>query len=37
MSPVTISAPIKLILFVVLDGWSLLSQGLVLQYLDVPA
>ncbi|MDX3932437.1 MAG: EscR/YscR/HrcR family type III secretion system export apparatus protein [Stenotrophomonas sp.] len=37
MSPVTISAPIKLILFVVLDGWSLLSQGLVLQYMDVPA
>ncbi len=35
MSPVTISAPIKLILFVVLDGWSLLSQGLVMQYLDV--
>ncbi|MDY1034422.1 MULTISPECIES: EscR/YscR/HrcR family type III secretion system export apparatus protein [unclassified Stenotrophomonas] len=37
MSPVTISAPIKLILFVVLDGWSLLSQGLVMQYMDVPA
>lgn len=36
MSPVTISAPIKLILFVVMDGWSLLSQGLVRQYLDVP-
>lgn len=36
MSPVTISAPIKLILFVVMDGWSLLSQGLILQYLDVP-
>lgn len=36
MSPVTISAPIKLILFVLLDGWSLLSQGLVQQYLDVP-
>lgn len=36
MSPVTLSAPIKLILFVVLDGWSLLSQGLVTQYLDVP-
>jgi len=36
MSPVTISAPIKLILFVVMDGWSLLSQGLVLQYMDVP-
>lgn len=37
MSPVTISAPIKLILFVVLDGWSMLSQGLVLQYMEVPA
>lgn len=36
MSPVTISAPIKLILFVAMDGWSLLSQGLVRQYLDVP-
>lgn len=36
MSPVTISAPIKLILFVVMDGWALLSQGLVMQYLDVP-
>jgi len=35
MSPVTISAPIKLILFVVLDGWSLLSQGLIQQYMDV--
>lgn len=36
MSPVTLSAPIKLILFVVLDGWSMLSQGLVLQYIQVP-
>lgn len=36
MSPVTISAPIKLILFVAMDGWSLLSQGLVRQYLNVP-
>ena len=25
-----------LILFVAMDGWSLLSQGLVRQYLDVP-
>lgn len=33
MSPVTISVPIKLILFVAMDGWSLLSQGLVRQYL----
>ncbi|GAB3067074.1 EscR/YscR/HrcR family type III secretion system export apparatus protein [Stenotrophomonas tumulicola] len=37
MSPVTLSAPIKLILFVVLDGWSLLSQGLVQQYMQVPS
>jgi type III secretion system export apparatus protein len=36
MSPVTVSAPIKLILFVVMDGWSMISQGLVRQYLDVP-
>lgn len=35
MSPVTISVPIKLVLFVVLDGWTLLSQGLVLQYIDL--
>jgi type III secretion protein R len=36
MSPVTISVPIKLILFVVMDGWSLLSKGLIQQYLDLP-
>jgi type III secretion apparatus YscR/HrcR family protein len=36
MSPVTISVPIKLILFVSMDGWSLLAKGLVLQYLDIP-
>ncbi|EDY5736402.1 EscR/YscR/HrcR family type III secretion system export apparatus protein [Salmonella enterica] len=35
MSPVTISTPVKLILFVALDGWTLLSKGLVLQYLDL--
>lgn len=35
MSPITLSVPIKLVLFVVLDGWTLLSQGLVLQYLDM--
>jgi len=35
MSPVTISTPIKLVLFVALDGWTLLSKGLVLQYLDL--
>ncbi|UTH74102.1 EscR/YscR/HrcR family type III secretion system export apparatus protein [Chromobacterium sp. IIBBL 290-4] len=37
MSPVTISVPVKLVLFVALDGWTLLSKGLVQQYLDVPA
>jgi len=36
MSPVTISAPIKLILFVAIDGWTLLSEGLIRQYLDMP-
>ncbi|CNF34974.1 EscR/YscR/HrcR family type III secretion system export apparatus protein [Yersinia kristensenii] len=35
MSPVTISVPIKLVLFVVLDGWTLLSKGLVMQYLEL--
>lgn len=35
MSPVTISVPIKLVLFIALDGWSLLSQGLIRQYLDL--
>jgi len=35
MSPVVISVPVKLILFVALDGWSLLSQGLVLQYVNL--
>jgi type III secretory pathway component EscR len=34
MSPVVISVPVKLILFVALDGWSVLSQGLMLQYID---
>ena len=37
MSPVTISAPIKLILFVAMDGWSMISEGLVRQYLSVAA
>jgi type III secretion apparatus YscR/HrcR family protein len=36
MSPVTISVPIKLILFVSMDGWSMLAKGLVMQYLDMP-
>ncbi|MDC5886295.1 EscR/YscR/HrcR family type III secretion system export apparatus protein [Proteus mirabilis] len=35
MSPITLSVPIKLILFVALDGWTLLSKGLVLQYIDL--
>ncbi|TKK37733.1 EscR/YscR/HrcR family type III secretion system export apparatus protein [Pseudomonas fluorescens] len=35
MSPVIISVPIKLVLFVALDGWSLLSTGLVSQYLSL--
>ncbi|WP_077045498.1 EscR/YscR/HrcR family type III secretion system export apparatus protein [Pseudomonas sp. KK4] len=35
MSPVIISVPIKLVLFVALDGWALLSTGLVRQYLDL--
>ena len=37
MSPVTISVPIKLVLFVVMDGWTILTQGLVLQYMDLPS
>ncbi|MCZ0943171.1 MAG: type III secretion system export apparatus subunit SctR [Gammaproteobacteria bacterium] len=32
LSPVTISLPFKLLLFVFLDGWELLIQGLVLSY-----
>ncbi|ADP12412.1 surface presentation of antigens protein SpaP [Erwinia sp. Ejp617] len=35
MSPVTISIPIKLILFVAMDGWSLLAKGLITQYADL--
>ncbi|ASX26880.1 EscR/YscR/HrcR family type III secretion system export apparatus protein [Candidatus Williamhamiltonella defendens] len=35
MSPVTISVPIKLVLFVVLDGWTLISKGMILQYMDL--
>ncbi|MFC6841798.1 EscR/YscR/HrcR family type III secretion system export apparatus protein [Xanthomonas theicola] len=35
MSPVVISVPVKLILFVALDGWSILSQDLILQYIDL--
>ncbi len=32
MSPLTVSLPLKLVLFVVLDGWSRLSHALVLTY-----
>ena len=32
ISPMTISLPFKLLLFVFLDGWTLLVQGLVLSY-----
>lgn len=35
MSPVTISIPIKLILFVAMNGWSLLTKGLISQYSDL--
>lgn len=35
MSPVTISIPIKLILFVAMDGWGLLTKGLIAQYSDL--
>lgn len=37
MSPMIISVPIKLVLFVALDGWALLSTGLVRQYLTLLA
>ena len=32
VSPMTISLPFKLLLFVLLDGWTKLTQGLVLSY-----
>jgi type III secretion protein R len=32
VSPVTISMPLKLFLFVMIDGWTRLIQGLVLSY-----
>jgi len=35
MSPVTISVPIKLILFVSMNGWALLTKGLIGQYADL--
>ena len=36
MSPVTISIPIKLLLFIAMDGWGLLSRGLIEQYIAHP-
>ncbi|RKP50343.1 EscR/YscR/HrcR family type III secretion system export apparatus protein [Pararobbsia silviterrae] len=36
MSPLSISIPIKLILFIAMDGWTLLSRGLIDQYLVGP-
>lgn len=35
MSPVTVALPIKLVLFVAIDGWSRLSQGLIGQYMEI--
>jgi type III secretion protein R len=32
IAPTTISVPFKLLLFVMLDGWSVLVHGLVLSY-----
>jgi type III secretion protein R len=32
LSPTSVSLPFKLLLFVMVDGWTLLSQGLVLGY-----
>ncbi|EQB8347763.1 type III secretion system export apparatus protein Spa24/SpaP [Shigella flexneri] len=37
MSPITISVPIKLVLFVALDGWGILSKALIEQYINIPA
>ncbi|MBP8322083.1 EscR/YscR/HrcR family type III secretion system export apparatus protein [Pseudomonas aeruginosa] len=35
MSPVTIALPIKLILFVMMDGWNKVVKGLILQYIQL--
>lgn len=35
MSPVTISLPIKLILFVLMDGWNKVVKGMILQYIEL--
>jgi type III secretion protein R len=32
LSPMVVSTPLKLLLFVFIDGWSRLLQGLVLSY-----
>jgi type III secretion protein R len=32
LSPLTIALPLKLLLIVMIDGWTLLIQGLVLSY-----
>jgi flagellar biosynthetic protein FliP len=32
LPPVTISLPLKLILFVMIDGWHLITQSLVLSF-----
>ncbi|HHQ4918242.1 TPA: EscR/YscR/HrcR family type III secretion system export apparatus protein, partial [Aeromonas hydrophila] len=32
VSPMTISLPFKLLLFVLLDGWARLTHGLVISY-----
>lgn len=34
VSPITISLPFKLLLFVMVDGWHLITKGLVLGYVD---
>ncbi|AXF77637.1 EscR/YscR/HrcR family type III secretion system export apparatus protein [Erwinia tracheiphila] len=35
MSPITISIPIKLILFVAMNGWTLITKGMISQYTDL--
>jgi hypothetical protein len=35
MSPTVVSTPLKLLLFVAVDGWSRLLQGLILTYAPV--
>lgn len=35
MSPVTIALPIKLILFVMMDGWEKIVKGMILQYVQL--